>query len=319
MPKSLQEYADWLNDRQMIWPQVAAIDRMKATAFAKPLDAVRCVVWSPYGTLIRISDGRVLLEHPQQIRMQVALDKTIKEFNMWNSMSRKPGAPWEYMLHQYRSLLEERNLSGTGRKGDFPEVDLVAIWRKLIGRLQKNEYQYDRGFYGELDAFSEKVAFFFHSCLQGVEASPHAVQVLNSLAEAGIVQGLLADAQSFSVVQMLRALRRHGTLPPLGELFDLGCLTLSHQEGVRKPSRSLYQTCLDRFQKDHGAQPHEILYVSAQLRDDLSVAKQVGMRTALYAVDKTDCLVEQSDMQDEDIRPDRLITDLDQVCQILAL
>ena len=81
MPKSLQEYADWLNDRQMIWPQVAAIDRMKATAFAKPLEAVRCVVWSPYGTLIRISDGRVQLEHPQQIRMQVALDKTIKEFN----------------------------------------------------------------------------------------------------------------------------------------------------------------------------------------------------------------------------------------------
>ena len=319
MPKSLQEYADWLNDRDMIWPKVPAIDRLKATAFAKPLEGVRCLVWSPYGTLIRIGDGRVLLDHPQQLRMQVALDKTIKEFNMWNSMSRKPGAPWEYMLHQYRSLLEERNLAGTGRKGDFPEVDLVAIWRKLIGRLQKNEYQYDQGFYGDLDAFSEKVAFFFHSCLQGVEASTHAVQVLNRLTEAGIVQGLLADAQSFSVVQILRALRRQGTLPPLGELFDLKCLTLSHREGVRKPSLSLYQTCLDRFGHIHDVQPHEILYVSCQLRDDLAVAKQLGMRTALYAVDKTDCSVEQSDMQDQDLRPDRLVTDLNHLCQIMAL
>jgi len=319
MAKSLQEYADWLSDRDMIWPQVSSVDRLKATPFVKPLEDIRIVLWSLYGTLIRISDGRLLLDHPQKIRMQVALDKTIKEFNMWNSMSRKPGAPWEYMLHQYRTLLEDRNMSGTGRKGDYPEIDAAAVWRKLIGRLQQNEFHYDQGFYGDLDAFSEKVAFYFHSCLQGVEASQHAVQALTTLAGAGLVQGLLADAQSFSVVQMLRAMRRQGTLPPLGELFDLRCLTLSHREGVRKPSRSLFQASLTRLQEAHNAQPHEILYVSAQLRDDLAVARQLGMRTALYAVDRTDCPVEQADMQDAELRPDRLITDMTQVSQILAL
>ena len=319
MAKSLQEYADWLNDRDMIWPQLSGIDRLKATPFVKPLEDIRVVLWSLYGTLIRISDGRLLLDHPQQIRMQVALDKTIKEFNMWNSMSRKPGAPWEYMLHQYRTLLEERSMSGTGRKGDYPEIDAVAVWRKLIGRLQQNEFQYDQGFYGDVDDFSKKVAFYFQSCLQGVEASEHAVQVLTEVSATGRVQGLLADAQSFSVVQMLRALRRQGTLPPLGDLFDPGGLTLSHREGVRKPSRSLYEASLARLQDAHNAQPHQILYVSAQLRDDLAVARQFGMRTALYAVDKTDCAVEQADMQDTELRPDRLITDLTQVSQMLTL
>jgi hypothetical protein len=102
----------------------------------------------------------------QQIRMQVALEKTIQEFNMWQSMTRKSGAPWEHLFTQYKDLVAEMQLTVPAKKGDIGQVSSTKLWRKLISRLEQKEYEYDVDFYGDPDEHAEKVAFFFHSCLQ---------------------------------------------------------------------------------------------------------------------------------------------------------
>ena len=82
MGKTLLEYAAWLDERKLLWP--ACPDRVapKAQPYLKPLANIRGVVWNLYGTLLFISDGRLLQQHPQQIRMQVALEKTIQGMAM---------------------------------------------------------------------------------------------------------------------------------------------------------------------------------------------------------------------------------------------
>ena len=70
---------------------------------------------------------------------------------------------------------------------------------------------------------------------------------------------------------------------------------------------------------EEGIAPQEILHVSSRLKDDLAVAKQAGMRTALYAGDPTSLRASKDDMKDPDIRPDRLMTNLFQVREILSL
>ena len=97
MPQSLSEFAEWLDGQDHSWPVPPPVQPVKATPFTKPLDGIAAVTWSVYGTLLRISDGCLHLDHPVQLRMQVAMEKTIKTFNMWQSMSRKAGAPWEYL------------------------------------------------------------------------------------------------------------------------------------------------------------------------------------------------------------------------------
>ena len=318
MAKSLLEYAEWLDGRNLVWPQPPKLKAPKATPYLKPLAGIRAVTWSVYGTLLRIADGRLVFNHPQQLRMQVALEKTIQEFNMWHSMGRKPGAPWEYMLQQYTQVLSEQEMAGTKHKGDFPAVNLVAIWRKLIGRLEQKEYQYDAGFYGDLDELSEKVAYFFHRSLQGVEAAPAALRALESVSRAGLTQGLLGDAQPFTLPQLLRAFKAQGTLPPVGDLFASNGLVLSDQEGVRTPSKSLYRQCVERFAA-LGIEPGEILHVGSRVRDDLAVAKEFGMRTALYAGDKTGLEAAPADLKDPALKPDRLLTDLKQIREVLSL
>ena len=183
MARTLFEYAEWLEERNLLWPAAPKAAPAPATPFLRPLPGIRAVTWSIYGTLLTISDGELLHMHPQSIRMQVALDKTIHEFNMWNSMTRKPGAPWEYMLQKYKNAVEEQSMAASDQKGEIPEINSALVWRKLLGMLEKKEYQYDEAFYGDLDELSEKVAYFFHLCLQGAAAAPHAQQALSSVAQ----------------------------------------------------------------------------------------------------------------------------------------
>ena len=319
MSKTLMEYADWLDERdELIWPFPPKIVPVKATPSIKPLPGIQAVTWSIYGTLLRISEGQLLFDHPGALPMQVALDKTIHEFNMWNSMTRKPGPPWQSLHDPYMRALDEYRMAGRQHKGDFPEVDSSGIWRKLLQRLQQKEYTYDEEFYGDLNELSDKMAYFFHANLQGVEAVPHALPALRAVVQSGVHQGLLADAQSFTMMQLLRALKRQGTLPSLADLFSVDCMTLSFQEGVRKPSVSLYRDCVERF-KELGIAAERVLHIGSRVRDDLIFAKRAGMRTALYAGDQTSLQATKADMKNSNLKPDRLLTDLTQIRDVLSV
>lgn len=318
MPQTLSEYVDWLDERDLIWPTPPAVQPVKATPAIKALKGIRAVIWSIYGTLLRITDGELLFEHPQELRMQVALDKTIREFNMWHSMSRKPGEAWRQMMEENHTLFQHEQMAGTKQKGDIREVDSRSIWRKVIDRLQAKEYEYDRAQYGDESDLAEKIAYFYHASLQGVEASPNALRALLSLKEAGVRQSLLGNAQCFTLVQLLRALGEQGTVPPPGELFAFDGLTLSFQEEVRIGSASLYRRCVERLEAA-GIAPGETLFIGCRLADDLAIAKSFGLRTALYASDGLSLRATRDELRNPENRPDRLLTDLAQIRDVLKI
>ena len=318
MAKTLLEYADWLAERKLRWPAAPQPEPAKATPYLKPLTDIKAVTWNVYGTLLRIADGELLFQHPQAIRMEVALDKTIHEFNMWNSMTRKPGKPWEYMQQKYQHVLDELQMASSGRKGEPVEVNSAKLWLKLLGMLDKKDYQYDTALYGDLDELSEKVAYFFHSSLQGVEAAPNALAALLALSSNGFRQALFADAQPFTIAQLVLALREQGKVPSPDNLFNSSLHTFSYLEGMRKPSRTLFLRAMDRFNK-LGLEPGQVLYVSSRVHDDLAHAKSLGMRTALYAAEKLSLQAAPEDMKDPAMKPDRLLTDLAQVRELVGV
>jgi len=324
MPKSLEEYGQWLEDRKLLWPTAPQPVAPKATPFLKPLTGVRAVTWSVYGTLLTLAEGRLLFLHPDPLCMEVALDKTIHEFNMWNSMSRKPGAPWEYMFYQYKRLVEDRQLAASPRPGEAPEVNAARIWEVLIGRLGKKEFSWDEAFYGGIDEFSEKVALFFHAALQGVAAAPHALLALRHVRQAGCAQGLVADGQCFTLVQLAQRLARqddqgaHDQLAILADLFSGRSVFLSYEFGVRQPAASLFEASLARLAKA-GISPAEVLHIAPRINEELAPAKKLGMRTALYAGDAASLAATAAEVNDPDLRPDRILTDLRQIRQIIRI
>src|SRR5207302_9058043 len=131
--------------------------------------------------------------------------KTVQEFKMWGSMTRKPGQPSEYMRHLYTTALSEQRLAPSpGEK--HPEIASERIWENILKKLLKKDYKFDAGFYGSLNEFSRKVAYFFHASLQGTACYAGTAKALHGLHAAGVQQGLLADAQCFTIVQLQRGL-----------------------------------------------------------------------------------------------------------------
>ncbi len=317
MPLSLAEYADFLDRRNLIWPRVPPARPMTATPSVQHLPGIRAVLWDVYGTLLRVSDGRFTLFPKDEARLQIALDKTIHEFNMWNHMYRKPGPPWQSLIGLYRSITERQSMAGSVR-GDVTDVNVVETWRGIIERLFEKEYTFDEGQYGDLDEFSEKVAYFFHSNLQATVAREGAVRAMSDISAAGLTQGLLSDGQSFTLVQTLRALALQGELPPLYQLFRPQTMILSHQLAAKKPSRSLFGHAVNQL-RAIGIQAQEILHVSCRLSTDLVPAKAAGMKTALLVAEKSGLEVNSDVLKDAATRPDRLLTRLDQISTVVGM
>ena len=317
MPLSLAEYADLLDGRKLMWPKVPAPKPVSANPSAKLLPGIRAVLWDVYGTLLRVSDGRFTLFPDEEARLQIALDKTIHEFNMWNHMYRKPGPPWQSIIGLYKNTIERQAMQAAAR-GDFTEVNLVHTWGALIMKLFEKEYSYDEGQYGDLDEFSEKVAYFFHSCLQATEARSGAALAMFDIAASGLTQGFLSDGQSFTLVQTLRALSKQGELPPLYQLFRPQSLILSYDTGVRKPSKSLFTEAVQQL-RSLGVQPQETLHISCRLSTDLVPARAAGMKTALLVEEKSGLEVSSDVLKDPTTRPDRLLTELAQLRGVLGV
>src|SRR5271165_2972108 len=93
MSLTLEQYASYLDTRDLPWPAPPEVVRPKARPFLTRLSGIRAVTWNVYGTLLAIVQGELLFRHPNDFIMNVALDKTVQEFKMWASMSRKPGQP----------------------------------------------------------------------------------------------------------------------------------------------------------------------------------------------------------------------------------
>ena len=119
MPLTLDQYASHLDTRDLPWPMAPEPAPPKARPHLTPLPGIRAVLWNVYGTLLSISEGELKFEVENDFLMQVALEKTIHEFKMWNSMSRKPGQPSAYMREVYQKVLNELRLT-PGEK--HPEI-----------------------------------------------------------------------------------------------------------------------------------------------------------------------------------------------------
>src|SRR5438874_2565342 len=146
MPLSLEQYASYLDSRGLPWPAPPGVELAKARPHLKEIPGLKAVLWNVYGTLVAIPFGELVFEHPNKMVMDVALDKTIDEFKMWGSMSRKPGAPAEYMRHLYAQELLQQKASKGGER--FPEVLSERLWENLIKKLFQKDYTFDAGFFG---------------------------------------------------------------------------------------------------------------------------------------------------------------------------
>ncbi len=316
MPLTLEQYASYLDTRELSWPAPPEVKPVKARSHLVRLPGVSCVLWDVYGILLRIAGGELWFEHPQPFVMDVALDKTIQEFKMWASMSRKPGQPAEYMKQLYdAALMEQQAVPGGTEK--YPEVCSDRLWESLLKKLFQKDYKFDAGFYGSLNEFSRKVAYFFHASLQGTACYKRAAEALSLVADNGLKQGLLADGQCFTRVQLQRGLAAQDSSLVFDKVFDKDLIVLSYETRGRKPSERLFRHAVAALAQQ-GLAPNQVLHVGTSIARDLLPARRVGMRTALFARDRTSLQASAEQLKEPASRPDVLLTKLSQIVEVIG-
>lgn len=274
------------------------------------------MTWDIYGTLLCILGGQLYLEHPQQLMMDVALDKTIQEFKMWASMSRKPGQPAEYLRQIYSTLLvEQQSVSSGGDK--YPEILADRIWEALLKKLFQKDYRFDAGSMGSLNEFSRKVAYFFHASLQGTVCYPGAAAALMHVKNQGHFQGIIANTQCFTTLQLERGLKKQQGGITLAQVIDESLQGCSHELKSRLPGERPFRHVLTALAAK-GIQPHQVLHVGSRMPMDVVPAKRLGMKTALFAGDKGSLEASAPQLKDPHVRPDVLLTELSQIADVVC-
>ena len=102
---------------------------------------------------------------------------------------------------------------------NIPEVGADRLWEAMVKKLLHKDYKWDAGFFGSLNEFSRKIAYFFHASLQGTACYPGAAEALRHVASSGLTQGLLADGQCFTVTQLQRGLAQQDDSARLDDLL----------------------------------------------------------------------------------------------------
>jgi FMN phosphatase YigB (HAD superfamily) len=316
MPLTLEQYVERLDARaDLPWPAAPKVEPVKAKPSIHALP-VKAVFWTVYGTLVAVPQGELQFEHPDEDVTRAALDKVIKEFKMWNSMSRKPGAPSEYMRELFNKALTAIRMAGSGGE-KFPEVQAERIWDDIVKKLMQKEYSFDAVQYGAIGDYVKKIAYFYHASIQGAGAYPGAADALKLLAERGVAQGLLADGQCFTVGQLQRCLKKQDPDFDLDAVIAPGMRVVSAEKKARKPSDTLFRAAVAAAGAK-GLSPSEVLHVGSSLARDIGPAKKHGFRTALFAGDRASLAATPEQLKDAALRPDALVTELPQVLELIS-
>jgi FMN phosphatase YigB (HAD superfamily) len=315
MAYSLEKYAEFLEERGDPAPLGPAPAPFHSAQPHLPrLSAIRCVVWNGYGTLLLLSGGTPHLLNPDATMRKIALEKTIHEFKMWQSMTRKPGEPSKYMETVVRQVADR--LAMTRYNAPHCELRFDAVWAGVLGRLFQKEYSYDTGFYGELGDYCQKITYYYLRVSQGAACVPQAAATLRELHARGVVQGVHADGQCNLPAQLWRSLVAQESVAALTDLFDPGLLLWSFEIGSRKTGSSSFPALLRALAR-RGYAPHNVLYVGADVERDIAPANRIGLRTALALLDKGSTTVTPEQLKDKRTRPDCLLTEIGQVLEIV--
>jgi hypothetical protein len=316
MALSLEQFAvDYLPTRNLPWPAAPKVEAVKARPHVEALP-VKAVLWTVYGTLLAIPQGEVRFEHEHQFVTDAALAKTIQQFNMWQSMSRKPGAPEEYMRELYKKAYDTLRLTGSGGE-KYPEVKAELVWDDIVKKLQQKEYKYDVAQFGTMPEYLKKITYFYHSSIQGFGPQPNAAMALRMVSDSGRVNGLLGDGQCFTAAQIHKAMREEDLDFDVNLAIPINLRTLSHEVKAKKPSETIYKAAIASLAARR-ITPQETLHVGSSIARDIAPAKRHGFRTALYAGDKSSLAATGEQLKDPATKPDLLLTDLAQLADVFG-
>ena len=194
---------------------------------------------------------------------------------------------------------------------DFPEVDLVEIWRTVLAELARQ---------GLVEAVAartvdlKRLAVEYEARANPCWPMPQAGECLERLRRGGLLLGIVSNAQFYT--------------PELFEAFlggpaeqwgvDSELQYYSYRHGRAKPGLTLFQAAADDLAA-RGIAPADVLFVGNDMLNDILPARKLGFHTALFAGDARSLRRRNGDGRLMEVAPDLVLTELGQLPACLGL
>jgi putative hydrolase of the HAD superfamily len=188
---------------------------------------------------------------------------------------------------------------------EYPEIDIRTIFTEVLHQLTDRSFV--RGTVS--DESVTRVAVEYELRVNPVWPMPALNETLAALRRKGLLLGIISNAQFYTTLTF-RALLAD-TPEKLG--FEKDLITWSFETLEAKPSFQLFTRTLHRLEEKYGILPGESLHVGNCMLNDIWPASRAGCKTALFAGDRRSYRPREEDPRCSAIRPDTVITNLQQV------
>ena len=265
----------------------------------RKIEGIRAVLFDIYGTLLVSASGEVGTAGSANDR---ALEETLAATGI--RAIGPVGDAVEMLFDAIRARHAELRAQGV----DYPEVDICAMWQRVLHALCRTECHSVPLEPADLEAVDlERLAVEYEARANPCWPMPHLEGCLNRLAGAGLPLGIVSNAQFYTRLLFPALLGE-----PIERWFDVGLLFFSYEQGHAKPGTVLYERAAAAL-RDRGIEPREVLYVGNDMLNDVLPARTVGFHTALFAGDRRSLRLRQRDVRLDGVAPDLVLTDLGQL------
>lgn len=259
------------------------------------IEGVRAVMFDVYGTMLISGSGDIgtIAAAPAE-----AFSAACADVGLQLKTSGEEAA--DLFVATIRAAHEEAR----GRGIAYPEVDIVAVWRRTLSKLQR------RGHLGGdiATADPQRLAIEYECRVNPVWPMPGIERCLQQLSRAGFKLGIISNAQFFTPLLFPALLKRS-----LGEAgFSADLCFYSYLYGQAKPGLYLFETARDSL-ASLAIPPGEVLYIGNDMLNDVMPAAGVGFKTALFAGDQRSLRMREADDRTAGVQADLTITDFEQL------
>lgn len=194
---------------------------------------------------------------------------------------------------------------------DYPEVDILAIWKQVIEQMLQNGKIQWKSYREPLDDLAMLIVEYV-TRVEEPSIMPHFEEAIQHLHQKGIPLGIVSNAQFYSILT-LEALLPEDIWKVIFPANDLQFW--SFEQKIAKPSPHFFQRAATHLSSEYNIQPNQCLFVGNDMLKDMYASSKAGFKTALFAADKRSLKHRKDDERCNNLEVDAVITDYQQFVQ----
>ncbi len=296
---SLDTWTELIRSRCQTSPVTLPDD---VTARLQQLSGIRAVIFDVYGTLFSSGVGDISLATEQY--RDAELKSTLSDNGIHLTDEAKTARLDDRLhehIHAHQAARKEDGI-------EYPEVEIREVWVDFIQALVADGLITE-----DFEADIETLIIDYESRVNPTQAMPELEATLSQLHECDQVLGIISNAQFYTRLLFDTYLAKD--LETLH--FDERINVWSYRELEGKPSQALYRLSAAHLKQHHGIEPHEVLYIGNDMRNDIWPASEVGFKTALFAGDTLSLRRRKEHPNCADLVADLEITTLSQILECI--